>query len=84
LTGTVYDYSNSGLPYIYLTAIAIDHSGNKWIATNGGGLVKFDGINWTVYHDYTSGLPSDAVYSIAIEGNGNKWIGTYNGLAVFC
>jgi hypothetical protein len=32
-------------------------SGNKWIGTDGGGLAKFDGVNWTVYNKSNSGLP---------------------------
>jgi ligand-binding sensor domain-containing protein len=38
-------------------AIAIDGQGNKWIGTRGGGLAKFDGVNWTVYNTSNSGLP---------------------------
>jgi ligand-binding sensor domain-containing protein len=32
---TVYNTSNSGLPYDYVHAIAIDKKGNKWIGTYG-------------------------------------------------
>jgi ligand-binding sensor domain-containing protein len=60
----------------YVYAIAIDGQGNKWIGTYGGGLAKFDGINWTVYNTANSGLPSNYVYAIAIDRQGNKWIGT--------
>jgi hypothetical protein len=28
---------------------------------NGGGLAKFDGVNWTVYNTSNSGLPSNYV-----------------------
>ncbi len=42
----------------------------------GGGLAKFDGVNWTVYNTSNSGLPDNWVYAIAIDGQGNKWIGT--------
>jgi ligand-binding sensor domain-containing protein len=45
---------------------------NRW----GGGLAKFDGVNWTVYNTSNSGLPDNYVYAIAIDGQGNKWIGT--------
>jgi ligand-binding sensor domain-containing protein len=53
--------------------------GNKWIGTDGGGLAKFDGVNWTVYNTSNSGLPGNSVNAIAIDGQGNKWIGTYGG-----
>jgi hypothetical protein len=29
----------------------------------GGGLAKFDGVNWTVYNRQTSGLPGNDVLS---------------------
>ncbi|CUT05813.1 two-component regulator propeller domain-containing protein, partial [Candidatus Kryptobacter tengchongensis] len=50
LTGEKVNYTKgSGLPSNYVLAIAIDGQGNKWIGT-GGGLAKFDGVNWTVYN----------------------------------
>jgi ligand-binding sensor domain-containing protein len=63
------------LPDNRVYAIAIDGQGNKWIGTRGG-LVKFDGVNWTVYNTSNSGLPDNYVRAIAIDGQGNKWIGT--------
>jgi len=86
LTGEfiVYGKWNSGLPINYVRAIAIDGQGNKWIGTEGGGLAKFDGVNWTVYNTSNSGLPDNWVYAIAIDGQGNKWIGTWDrGLVKF-
>ena len=71
---TVYNTSNSGLPYNDVRAIAIDGQGNKWIGTSRG-LAKFDGVNWRVY--------KIAVNAIVIDKQGNKWIGTYGGLAVY-
>jgi ligand-binding sensor domain-containing protein len=71
------------LPDDWVTAIAIDVQGNKWIGTYRGGLAKFDGINWTVYDIWNSKLPSNTVFSIAIDGQGNKWIGTDKGLVKF-
>jgi sugar lactone lactonase YvrE len=81
LTGDliVYNRSNSGLTYNWVTAIAIDKQRNKWIGTVGGGLVKYDGISWTVYNTFNSGLPDNRVYAIAIDEQGNKWIGTFGG-----
>jgi ligand-binding sensor domain-containing protein len=76
----VYDKWNSGNCLITMFgAIAIDGQGNKWIGTDGGGLAKFDGINWTVYNTSNSGLPDNYVRAIAIDGQGNKWIGTDGG-----
>lgn len=63
----------------YISGIAIDDAGTKWLATNMG-LVAFDGANWTTYNVSNSGMPSDEVYSILIDPDGTKWIGTGNGL----
>ena len=52
----VFNTDNSGLPYNYLTGIAIDAQGGVWIATGqeyqpvGEGLVHFDGEHWRVYN----------------------------------
>ena len=45
----------------------------------GGGLVKFDGTNWTVYNTSSSGLPYNRIACIVIDAEGNKWIGTSEG-----
>jgi hypothetical protein len=59
-------------------------TGNKWIGTWGGGLAKFDGVNWIVYNTSNFGLPDNYVSAIAIDKQGNKWIGTVGGgLAVY-
>ncbi|MCR4416766.1 MAG: hypothetical protein NUV92_03360, partial [Ignavibacteria bacterium] len=76
---TFYNKANSGLPDNRVRAKAIDGQGNKWIGTDGGGVAKFDGVNWTVYNTSNSGLPNNYVRAIAIDGQGNKWIGTAEG-----
>jgi ligand-binding sensor domain-containing protein len=53
--------------------------GTNGLELGGGGLAKFDGVNWTVYNTSNSGLPLTMLSSIAIDGEGNKWIGTYGG-----
>ena len=40
---TVFNTSNSGLPDNYVSSIAIDGSGNKWIGTDGGLAVYKEG-----------------------------------------
>ncbi|KPK33846.1 MAG: hypothetical protein AMJ65_19130, partial [Phycisphaerae bacterium SG8_4] len=72
---TVYNTSNSGLPFNFIAALAFDDQGNLWIGT-GGGLAQFDGENWTVYKSYNSGLPYNIVWDLAFDALGNLWIGT--------
>ena len=72
-TPTFYDKTNSGLPFNAVSCIAIDQNGNKWIGTEGHGLAKFDGTNWTVYTKTNSGLPNNwitALQSIQMEWYG--------------
>ncbi|MFQ5772457.1 MAG: hypothetical protein ACE5HX_18115, partial [bacterium] len=40
--------ANSKLPNNFILSLAIDNHKTKWIGTDGGGLAKFDGINWTI------------------------------------
>jgi len=81
----IYNSSNSGLPGIYVQAIATEGSGTKWIGilNDNRGLAKFDNTTWTVYNKSNSGLPDNNIYSLAIDNSGNKWIGTLVGLAKF-
>jgi ligand-binding sensor domain-containing protein len=73
-TWTTYDTS-MGLAGIFVSSIAIDSQGNKWIGTYGSGISKFDGAIWTTYTT-NSGLVSNRVISVAIDKQGNKWFGT--------
>ncbi len=78
---TTYNASNSGLPFQYMSAVAIDQAGNKWFGTRisdgyGYGVSKFDGVNWTTYNTSNGALASDSVNAIAADLSGNVWIGT--------
>ncbi len=57
-----------------IKTIAIDKSGNKWFATDGGGLSKFDGNAWTHYSK-NEGLMSNNIHTLIIDSQDNKWIG---------
>ncbi|PKN72907.1 MAG: hypothetical protein CVU50_05105 [Candidatus Cloacimonetes bacterium HGW-Cloacimonetes-3] len=85
LTGekTNYNFGNSGLQSNYITCIAIDNQGVKWIGT-GLGLYRFEGTNWTWYNTANSGLPENWITCLDIDTQGRKWIGTYSfGLVCF-
>jgi subtilisin family serine protease/PKD repeat protein len=71
---TVYDSSNSELPPKNIMAIAVDTKGDVWfgivpIGGNTGGVVNFDGAQWSTYG-------TDQVESIGADTEGNIWIGT--------
>lgn len=79
-----YNRVNSGMPDNWVMDIALDAQGNKWIATNSGGLVKFDGTNWTVFNTGNSGIAQDALRSVAIDTSGNVWAGTkWKGISIY-
>ncbi len=82
---SIYDSSNSALPYPNVGRIAFDSDGILWIATwepgragveYGGGLTKFDGENWTTYDIHNSPLTSNTIFDIAIDKDDNLWLCT--------
>lgn len=61
--------------------ITIDDNANKiWLATNGKGIVSFDGKEFNHYNKTNSILSSNTVSDILIDKNGDKWISTFGGL----
>lgn len=80
---SVYTTSNSSLPNNAIVDIAVDDMGNKWLATYGSGLVKFDGSTWTVFNTENSNILSDNIYNFKTDLQGKKWINTEAGVSVF-
>jgi ligand-binding sensor domain-containing protein len=80
------------VPTGYSATLAVDGSGIVWLGTQpywngtelaGGGLLRFDGANWTTYNAANSGLPSDYVSSVAAAADGSLWLATPAGLTRF-
>ncbi|MFK8045895.1 MAG: two-component regulator propeller domain-containing protein [Crocinitomicaceae bacterium] len=59
-----------------------DNKGFLWIGTEGGGVSKFDGHQFTNFGT-TEGLKSEHVRIIFEDSNGMLWFGTDNGLSFF-
>jgi ligand-binding sensor domain-containing protein len=38
----------------YISSVAIDQQGNLWFGSQGSGVTKFDGTNWTIYDPQTT------------------------------
>ncbi len=55
--------------------IAVSSEGDVWVATFGGGVSCFDGINWTAYTPRDMGLSSCNLISLAMDSNGTLWAG---------
>jgi signal transduction histidine kinase/CheY-like chemotaxis protein/ligand-binding sensor domain-containing protein/HPt (histidine-containing phosphotransfer) domain-containing protein len=75
--------AGSGPPDAEVTDLLEARDGGRrilWAATDGGGLVKYDGERWSL----EKGLPSDRVLSLCLlnSGTGDElWAGTARGLA---
>jgi len=70
---------NNSMKYFYE-----DPEGMVWIATDGGGLNRFDPRTET-FARFTEreGLPSSVVYGILPDDHGNLWLSTNKGLSKF-
>lgn len=82
---TVYNVFNSPLTSLNVSSLIIDNLNTIWIGTGsywdgqasvGGGLHKFDGLNWTVYDKSNSPLSTNEIYDLAVEQSGKIWIAT--------
>lgn len=71
-----------GLPRVGVYDIHQDQNGFLWIATEGGGICKFDGKE---FHSYTrrNGLPSDNIRLIFAASDNTIWLATDNGICYF-
>ncbi|GGZ75339.1 two-component regulator propeller domain-containing protein [Algibacter mikhailovii] len=75
-----------GISKVGIYSIIQDHYGFIWICTNGAGLYKFDGANYTSYKfsaDNLSSLSSNLVFSSYIDNSNRLWIGTEDGLNLY-
>jgi len=66
-----------------IRAIEIDKHNNKWIGTEGGGLIKINAKNEyeKVFTNANSGLFSDVIFSLKYDGDNDiLWVGTDIGL----
>ena len=76
---TTYTVAN-GLASNSVISVAIDAQSNKWFGTQGSGVSKFDGVQWTTYNISNSDLAGknglgNYVGAIAVDLEGSKWFG---------
>lgn len=72
----------NGLPQSTVYDIFQDHNNYLWLATDGGGLVRFDGHYFKTYNK-KDGLSGNVVREIVEDKNNQLWIATNNGLQYF-
>lgn len=90
---TIYNTSNSDLPSNDISHIAVDHSGNVWVATVNEDsnsmfdpkmtLAKFDGKSWTIFDSANSPLDKPSIHSITADNSNNIWFVTEDGLVKY-
>lgn len=68
----------NGLETADVRDVLCDREGNIWLATYGGGLMRFCGDAFSAYTE-ADGLSSDAIMNIVRDGAGVLWLGTYDG-----
>ena len=69
--------SAGSLPADYVPAIELDYDGGLWIATDGGGIAKFEPATGTFRRFGTSdGLADDKIQKLVADPRGYLWVGT--------
>ena len=74
-----YQINNTLFPSNPYKVIEVDYNGNKWVATENNGLLRFDGTNWEVFNETNSGLTSNRINHIMFDSQNNLWIATDGG-----
>jgi len=71
-----------GLPQSQVYAAIEDRNGYIWYGTQGGGITRFDGLDFKTFTTKEK-LPSNYINSITEDNIGKIWIGTNTGLCYF-
>lgn len=71
-----------GLPQSQVWCGLSDHQGFLWFGTQGGGLCRFDGLDFEIFTT-ADGLPSNFILSLYQDQDFNIWIGTNQGFCRF-
>jgi serine phosphatase RsbU (regulator of sigma subunit)/ligand-binding sensor domain-containing protein len=71
-----------GIPLQPTIEIFQDRKDNLWFGTAGGGVIRYDGVDFITYTT-KDGLVNDVVRSIAEDSIGNLWFGTNRGVSRF-
>jgi len=71
---------HNGLPHAQVNDVAQDSLGYLWLATNGGGIARFDGDQFDIWNE-KKGLLSNYATTISII-DGDLYIGTTKGFSI--
>lgn len=79
----LHNYSvDDGLAQSQVFAITEDARGYIWMGTRGGGISRFDGLQFKNYST-KDGLLNDYIYDLKTDKKGNLWIATNSGVSKF-
>jgi len=73
--------TKEGLPQSQVYDMVQDSIGYLWLATQGGGLARFDGDEFTVFNE-KAGLKSNFINSLLVS-NDSLFVGTFSGLSIY-
>ena len=73
---------NDGLSGSSINCIIQDSKGYMWIASQEGGLCRYDGKKFKTFTKQ-DGLPTNDITAICEDDNNNIWIGTAKGVACY-
>lgn len=65
-----------------IRSFAQDKDGIYWLGTEGAGLIKYDGENFTSYST-NNGLCNGIIWDVIVAANGNIWMATGEGVSCF-
>lgn len=71
--------TDNGLALDAVLCSCIDHFGNLWFGTQGGGVCRYDGKSFVCYST-TQGLADNNIWDILEDHSGNLWFSTNKGL----
>lgn len=83
-----YNFVNikDGISKAAVSSIIQDHYGFIWIGTNGTGIHRYDGMEYTSYKHAskdTTSLSSSMIFCSYLDRNNRLWVGTENGLNLY-
>lgn len=77
---------DNGFPNYRISSIIEDHNGYLWIGTKDGGLVRYDGYDFTSFKydpNNRGSLSCNDIFFVFEDSRKILWVGTDNGLSYF-
>ena len=72
--------ASDGMASGELTALTLDPLGNVYYATDGGGISRYDGVNWRTFRLPNQVVAGNRVHDLAEANDGSIWLATDGGI----